>query len=231
MAREVEELLGERGVRQLDTVETFTCVCGARDRVDAGPVSVYLEVDQVEGGPPMYRLGLAHHRCRPSAVVARPGLARALMTGPSEASARVAVREQTPRALLVWSPQVRGVTMSGPGKLHVDLWLKAHLEAGFRPVRAGLDVVELPPVPGWSLVIGVDVLRLVDAAGDVAYEQERDPGLEPWVELAVAEGSCLAVTGSELGLADALADGNWTAIAEAERGERLVGGVVRVVVE
>jgi hypothetical protein len=51
IARDVEELLGERGVRQLDTVEAFTCVCGVRDRVDAGPVSVYMEVDQVEGGP------------------------------------------------------------------------------------------------------------------------------------------------------------------------------------
>src|ERR1700686_1315099 len=93
------------------------------------------------------------------------------------------------------------------------------------------SLVDLPPAPGWSLVIGADVLRLVDPAGDAAYEQERDPDLEPWIAVAVAEGSCLAMTGSELGLADALVEGNYAAIAAAVQGERLVGGVVRVVVE
>jgi hypothetical protein len=111
------------------------------------------------------------------------------------------------------------------------VWLRSHLEAGFRPVRDPLEVAELPVVEGWSLVVGVDVLRLADADGAAAYEQERDPGLEPWIAVAVADGSCLAVTGSELGLADALIEGNFAAIAAAVQGESLVGGVVRVVVE
>jgi hypothetical protein len=236
VARDVEELLGERGLRQLDSVETFTCLCGVRGPVDVAPVSVYVEWDQVAGGPPMYRMGLAHPRCRPSKVTRRPGLARALMAAaaaeaPASASANFGMRERTPRALLVWSPHVRALTTSGPGKLGVDVWLRSHLEAGFRPVRDPLEVAELPVVEGWSLVVGADFLRLADADGAAAYEQERDPGLAPWVEVAVADGACLAVTGSELGLADALARGEWEAIGRAAEGERLVAGVVRVVVE
>lgn len=233
MARDVEELLGERGVRQLDTVQTFTCVCGVRGPVDAGPVSVYVEWDQGEGGPPVYRLGLAHPSCRGSAVVRRPGLARALgaaaaAQAPTEASAGFGARERRPRAVLVWCPQVRALTTSGPGKLGVDVWLRSHLEAGFRPVRADLEVAELPAIEGWTLMVGADVLRLADASGDAAYEQARDPGLEWWVEQAIADGACLAVTGSELGLADALARGDWAAIERAAEDERLVGGVIRV---
>jgi hypothetical protein len=238
VAREVEELLGERGLRQLDPVETFTCICGVGGRVDAAPVSVYVEWDQVEGGPPMYRMGLAHPRCRPSKVTRRPGMARALMavaageaSADSDAAAGFGSRELRPRAVLVWSPQLRAMTTSGPGKLHVDVWLHSHLEAGFRPLRDPLEVAELPDVAGWSLIVSNEVLRLVDASGDAAYEQAPDPDLGWWVELAITDGACLAVTGSELGLADALARGEWEAIGRAAEGERLVAGVVRVVVE
>jgi hypothetical protein len=63
----------------------------------------------------------------------------------------------------------------------------------------------------------------------LADEQELDAGMEPWVEVATAEGGCLAVTGS--GLADTLAAGDWRAIEEAQREERLLGGVVLVVQE
>lgn len=236
VAREVEELLGERGLRQLDSVETFTCVCGVQGPVDVAPVSVYVEWDQVEGGPPLYRLGLAHPRCRPSKLTRRPGLARALVEAaaaeaPASASAHYGVRALRPRALLVWSPHVQALTSTGAGKLGVDLWLRSHLEAGFRPLRDPLEVAELPVVEGWSLVVGADFLRLADADGAAAYEQDRDPGLAFWVDAAVADGACLAVTGSELGLADALARGEWAAIVRAAEGERLVAGVVRVVVE
>jgi len=96
-------------------------------------------------------------------------------------------------------------------------------------VRASLDEAVLPPVEGWSLLLTASLLRLNDPRRGAAYEQERDTGIEPWVEVATAEGSCLAVTGS--GLADTLADGNWEAIEEAQRGECLVGGVVHVVQE
>jgi hypothetical protein len=141
------------------------------------------------------------------------------------------VRELRPRALLVWSPHVQALTTSGAGKLGVDLWLRSHLEAGFRPLRDPLEVAELPVVEGWSLVVGADFLRLADADGAAAYEQDRDRGLAPWVEVAVADGACLAVTGSELGLADALARGEWAAIVRAAEAERLVAGVVRVDVQ
>jgi hypothetical protein len=235
LARDVEELLGERGLRQLDTVETFTCMCGVRGPVEPGPVAVYVEWDQVEGAPPVYRLGLAHPRCRASAVVRRPGLAAALIAAAAakasaEASAGFGTREQRPRAVLVWSPQVRTLTTPGPGKLGVDVWLRSHLEAGFRPLRDPIAVAELPDVAGWALIVGADVLRLANADGDAAYEQARDPGLEWWVEQAIADGACLAVTGSELGLADALARGDWAKVGRAAEGERLVGGVVRVYV-
>jgi hypothetical protein len=236
VARDVEELLGERGLRQLDTVETFTCMCGRRDRVGAGPVSVYVEWDQVEGAPPVYRLGLAHPGCRPSAVVQRPGLARALMSAaaaarPTSATASFGVRERRPRAVLVWTPHVRALTTSGPGKLHVDVWLRSHLEAGFRPVRDPLEVAELPDVAGWALVLGHDGLRLTDAQADAAYEQEPDLELGWWLEPAIEDGAIVAMTGSELGLAEALARGEWEAVTRAAEAERLVGGVVRVDVQ
>jgi hypothetical protein len=101
IARDVEELLGERGLRQLDPVKTFTCVCGVRGPVGAAPVSVYVEWDQGEGGPPMYRMGLAHPRCRPSKLTRRPGLARALMAAaaaeaPDEAAANFGMRKRRP---------------------------------------------------------------------------------------------------------------------------------------
>jgi hypothetical protein len=79
LSPEVEELLGPKGVRQLAEVERSTCVCGVRARTDAEPVSVYVETDQVEDGTPMFRVGFAHARCRPSRVVHRPGLVEEML--------------------------------------------------------------------------------------------------------------------------------------------------------
>jgi hypothetical protein len=55
-------------------------------------------------------------------------------------------RERRPRSVLIWSPHLRMTAVSTPGTLHADRWLMAHLEAGFRPVRASLDEAALPLV-------------------------------------------------------------------------------------
>jgi hypothetical protein len=48
VGRDVEELLGERGLRQLDTIETFTCVCGVRGSIaDLVPHSVGFGEEQL----------------------------------------------------------------------------------------------------------------------------------------------------------------------------------------
>ena len=69
ISAEVEKVLGPRGLRQLDTVETFTCMCGTEDRTDAGPVSVYVELEVVDDRP-YGRVGyaLANAQCAPSAA-------------------------------------------------------------------------------------------------------------------------------------------------------------------
>jgi len=119
LSPEVEEVLGPKGV--LAEVETFTCVCGQRARTDAEPVSVYVETDQVEGGPPMFRVGFAHARCRPSRVVRRQGMIGELLAAPAGgAMAYFRTRERRPRAVLIWSPYLRMTAVSAPGKLHAD---------------------------------------------------------------------------------------------------------------
>jgi hypothetical protein len=231
LAPEVEELLGPRGVEQLAATEMFMCSCGERARTDDEPVSVYVEMDQAPGGPPMYRVGLAHARCRASDIVRRPGLVEQLLVAAThergdDARAFFVVRHRKPRALLIWSPYMRATMMPTRARGRVDTWLAAHLDAGFRPLRAPLLEAELPALEGWSLLVTAGELRLNDPLRGVAYQQERDPELEPWVEVAIADGSCLALTGT--GLAGVLERGELAALEEAGRGERLVGGVVRV---
>jgi hypothetical protein len=58
----MEKLLRPKDVEQLTSTEMFTCTCGQRARTDDEPVSVYVEMDQAPGGPPMY----------PSCAGARP---------------------------------------------------------------------------------------------------------------------------------------------------------------
>jgi hypothetical protein len=201
LAPEVEELLGPRGVEQLAATEMFRCSCGE----------------------------LA--RCRASGVARRPGLVEQLLGAAAsergdDARAFFVVRHRKPRALLIWSPHLRATMMPTTARGRVDTWLAAHLDAGFRPLRASLLEAELPALEGWSLVVTAGELRLNDPLRGVAYQQERDPELEPWVEAAVTDRSCLTLTGSWL--AGVLERGELAAVEEAGRGERLVGAVVRV---
>jgi hypothetical protein len=200
---EVEKVLGPRGLRQLDTVETFTCPCGREGHTDAGPVSVCVELEVVDDKP-FARIRLAHPGCAASAVVQRPGLMREL-EALAEAGRGVSsvaffhLRGHRPRAVLIWSPYVRLMTVAALGQVVGDPWARHHLEAGFRPVRTRIEEADLPEVAGWTLRLGDSAIRLLGSDGSVAYEQDRDPGLQHW----------------EAG-----------AIERAVRDERLVGAVV-----
>jgi hypothetical protein len=201
LAPEVEELLGPRGVEQLTSTEVFTCSCGQRSRTDDEPVSVYVEMDQAVDGPPMYRAALAHARCQPSRVLRRPGLVEQLLAAaaggqPASAQAVFVIRTRRPRAVLIWSPYLQTMTAPAPGRSQVDMWLAAHVEAGFQPLGAALEEAELPVVEGWSLTVTAGELRLNDPLRGAACEQERDRDMEPWVAAAMADGRCLVLTGS-----------------------------------
>jgi hypothetical protein len=230
VSAEVEQLLGPRGVRQLDTVETFTCRCGKRDRTDSGPVSVSIELDAA-GGPPLMRVIFAHARCTASEVIPRPGLKQELAASVAakhgaSSAAYFHIRQQVPRAVLIWSPYAQAMTVPGAGRRSRDTWIESLLRVGFHPLRSSIEEAEPAAIPGWTLRITASGLWLATAQGASAYEQDYDPGLEPWATAATVDEACLALTGT--GLADTLARADWSGIEQALSEEQLIGAVVHV---
>jgi hypothetical protein len=226
----VEELLGPRGVRQVETVETFTCRCGRRDRTDSEPVSVSIELDAADG-PPLMRVIFAHVRCTPSEVIPRPGLKRELAAAVAAkhgalSSAYFHIRRQAPRAVLIWSAYAQAMTAPGPARGARDSWVSGLLRLGFHPLRTSMEDALPDALAGWELRITPSSLILATPQGSSAYEQAWDPELEPWAAAARADRACLVATGT--GLADTLARSDWSGIERALAAEQLVGAVVQV---
>lgn len=203
LSTELARVLPPAALAQLDDVDptaALTCqVCGnVKAHGDRSPMAV-IAAHQPDGN---LVLGFAHPRCRDRVGDIWPGLLDRVADADEgiDALAFFALRDApAPRALLAFEPQafVRLVPHEGDG---ADAYVQAMIALGFTLARSPVAELSPPPAHGWAVTAHDAQLTLSHSFAGIGYTQSVTPEVQHWLSVASAEGQCLVVTGTSLGI-------------------------------
>jgi hypothetical protein len=173
----------------------FTCqVCGRAKA--AGAIEPASVVAVEDGG--LTVLGLAHRSCAHLVGGVLDELSSLSPAG-ADAVAFFGRRTVAPAAVLVFEPVSRPVVPIGRHD-RVDLYVSAHLNSGLVMADAPIAEVCPPSAPGWSVRVWHAQLIVEHVSLGVSYSQPVNAEVLDWWGAARSNGSCLLVTGVDLGL-------------------------------
>jgi hypothetical protein len=110
------------------------------------------------------------------------------------------LRAASPTAVVLWEPAGYGYHEAIPGGDSRDLLVSGLLAQGWALLAGDPQTVDLPPLPGWRLVVSGHDLTLRAPQGDRLLDGVVVPPLAGWLEAVGDQGVCALIAGTDIGL-------------------------------